>query len=403
MEVIPGEISQAQFVQLLQIMGEEGRELTGATAEELETAMLLFGSMPQEIFRRYMQTATSATAATAQQLGSMSLGESAERAEPGAEKAKAGEAQAKFCSSCGKNSDALKTCNGCKCVWYCDKICQMNHRRDHKEECRRVKTVLDKRGGNLDIGTELDLGLPLPDLPPQEECPICMRCLPLQKGLLGYSPCCGKIVCGACDYQHSLKSGGARTCAFCREPVWKTNEEGVAQLSKRVELKDPNAMVSMGIAHGFGQYGLQVDQANCIELLCECADLGFPSAQYNLGNFHHRGEMGLDENKEEGLKYLEAAANGGHILARHNLGCTLGINGDAVAAMRHLRLAASGGSKLSTGNLIGYFERAVLHHGDLAETMRAFYRSRAELKSDDRDQYIEYLKKIGQYKEEYEM
>ena len=39
---------------------------------------------------------------------------------------------------------------------------------------------------------------------------------------------------------------------------------------------------------------------------------------------------------------------------------------------------------------------AGLHHGDLAETLLAFYRSRAEMKSEDRDQYISYLKMSGQ-------
>ena len=39
---------------------------------------------------------------------------------------------------------------------------------------------------------------------------------------------------------------------------------------------------------------------------------------------------------------------------------------------------------------------AGLHHGDLAETLLAFYRSRAEMKSEDRDQYISYFKMSGQ-------
>ena len=52
--------------------------------------------------------------------------------------------------------------------------------------------------------------------------------------------------------------------------------------------------------------------------------------------------------------------------------------------------------------LIECFEDGLLHHGDLAETLRAFYLARAEMKSDDRDEFIEYLKENGEYKEEYE-
>ena len=44
----------------------------------------------------------------------------------------------------------------------------------------------------------------------------------------------------------------------------------------------------------------------------------------------------------------------------------------------------------------------MFHHGDLAETLQAMYRARAEMKSEDRDQYIEYLKRTGEYEAEYD-
>ena len=49
-------------------------------------------------------------------------------------------------------------CRACKCVWYCDKECQNKHWKEHKKECKRIKKELDKRGGKLDLGTELDVG-----------------------------------------------------------------------------------------------------------------------------------------------------------------------------------------------------------------------------------------------------
>ena len=54
-------------------------------------------------------------------------------------------------------------------------------------------------------------------------------------------------------------------------------------------------------------------------------------------------------------------------------------------------------------NLIACFEDGMLHHGDLAETMRVFYRSRAEMKSEDRDEWMKYFKFAGKYNEEYDM
>ena len=117
---------------------------------------------------------STAAAATAQLLGSMSLEESAETKDNGTEAIQKNEDPAKFCSACGKESDALKKCTACKCVWYCDKKCQHKHRKGHKNECRLIKEELEKRGGKLDVGTEKDIG-PLGKVPAREECPICMR------------------------------------------------------------------------------------------------------------------------------------------------------------------------------------------------------------------------------------
>ena len=55
------------------------------------------------------------------------------------------------------------------------------------------------------------------------------------------------------------------------------------------------------------------------------------------------------------------------------------------------------------GALITWFEDGLFRHGDLAETLQAFYFARAEMKSDDRDKYIEYLKKIGEYKPDFDL
>ena len=135
----------------------------------------------------------TAAGATARQLGSMSLDGSAETNDNDIEAAANNGTPTKFCSACGKESDTVKLCNGCKCVWYCDKDCQNKHRKEHKKDCKRIKVEIDKRGGKVDLGTEMDLG-PLGKLPPQEECPICMRVLPLFSLLQTYAACCGNTV-----------------------------------------------------------------------------------------------------------------------------------------------------------------------------------------------------------------
>ena len=53
--------------------------------------------------------------------------------------------------------------------------------------------------------------------------------------------------------------------------------------------------------------------------------------------------------------------------------------------------------------LIDCFEKNLLHHADLAETLQAFYLARAELRSENRDQYIAFLKRTGEYEERFDM
>ena len=54
-------------------------------------------------------------------------------------------------------------------------------------------------------------------------------------------------------------------------------------------------------------------------------------------------------------------------------------------------------------SLIVSFEGGLLHHGDLAGTLQAMYRSRAEMRSENRDEWIKYLKKTEQYQQEYDL
>ena len=341
------------------------------------------------------------TAAVTEQLGSISLSESDERKSENNEDEE-NEVPAKLCSACGEKSDTLMKCRACKCVWYCDKKCQNKHWKEHKKECKPIKKILMTRDGKLDLGTELDIG-PLGKLPPREECPICMRVMPMHTMLCTYNDCCGKTVCGACEMQHQMKNQeSSRSCAFCRTAAPKFDEEILARLRKRVNLKDPKAVCIMALHYGYGHLGLLEDQAKCIDLLHKSAELGYATAHYQLGNFHKKSAMGLEPNEEEALKCWEKAAEGGEAFARHHLGYSEYENGNNVAAMRHWRLSSSVGYKFSMNGLIRHFEDGLLHHADLASSLQAFYCARSEMKSEDRDQYIRHMKRNGDYREEYD-
>ena len=357
-------------------------------------------------------TEEEGTEATADQLGSMTLGVCKERKKNGEPTTENGTTPTRFCSACGKKSDSVKKCTACKCVLYCDKGCQNKHRKEHKKACKRIKKELEKRGGKLNVGKENEIG-PI-GKPPREECPICMRSLPIHISLQRYHDCCGKTVCGGCSLQHQIKSGEQAakrgqsplpppTCAFCRETVPRSTEEMLARRFERIKRNDPVAMAGLGSDYGYGRHGLPLDQTKCLDLLRQSADLGCSDAHYQLGSFHNTCAMGLEQNEEEALKYFEKAAEGGHLVSRHNLGWFAKDTYGDSAAMPHWRLAASGGFKKSMILLTECFEIGLLHHSDLAETLQTFYRARAEMKSKDREQYIAYLKRRGEYEAEYAM
>ena len=113
--------------------------------------------------------------------------------------------------------------------------------------------------------------------------------------------------------------------------------------------------------------------------------------------------MGLQQNRKKRSSAIEKAAEGGDVIARHNLGGMEDENGNVVAAMRHWRLSASVGSRFSMDNSIARFEQGLFQHVDLAESLQAFYRARAELKTKSRDKYIELLKRTGEYREDHDM
>jgi hypothetical protein len=66
---------------------------------------------------------------------------------------------AKKCLACGKRVEHRKICTGCQqVVFYCDKSCQKEHWKVHKEECKKAivaKNPLLKRNNlyTKDLGT----------------------------------------------------------------------------------------------------------------------------------------------------------------------------------------------------------------------------------------------------------
>lgn len=65
------------------------------------------------------------------------------------------------CASCGETGGELKRCTACKAAHYCNVVCQRNHRKVHREECKRLETAMLRRGKH----TLPAVGASVPDNP----------------------------------------------------------------------------------------------------------------------------------------------------------------------------------------------------------------------------------------------
>jgi hypothetical protein len=80
----------------------------------------------------------------------------------------------------------------------------------------------------------------------------------------GYYPCCS--ICKGCVHFFA-QSGNNDKCLFCNsDRGGKTVEDGVEEIMKRVEAKDPGAMCVLAGYYYRGIGGLQQDRTKSIEL-----------------------------------------------------------------------------------------------------------------------------------------
>ena len=341
--------------------------------------------------------------------------------------------QAKQCASCGKTSDALKRCTACKSVWYCGTNCQINHRKVHKKECKRIKKQLEE-GCRTDAG---GAGAPcagaartqkvasgLFDEPmPRPCCAICVVVLPLNPEMSIYATCCGQTFCGGCLYAQlkaidKINQGKANgqawieySCPFCRTQMLSNDENHlhVERLEKRVKLGDVCAMRTLSGAYVNGDLGLPVDHSKAVELAHRAIDLGSADACVDLGSWYYDGGVGLGKNETKAKMYWEVAAKRGDVDARSNLGDIehnireQSMHNSAERKMReelavaHWRISAAAGSKLSMKSLTEYFETGIIVKEQYEEIERAHNEACEEMKSEDRDRFIEHHKMANGY------
>ena len=233
------------------------------------------------------------------------------------------------CASCGKaevDDVKLKKC-ACGLVKYCSIACQKDHRSKHKRPCKKKLAELRD-----------EILFTQPDESHLGECPLCCLPLPLDPTKSGFMACCSKYICKGCNYanqKREIEAGLEQRCAFCREPLVKSDKEEHKMLMKRVKKNDPVAMWKLGNKHC-----LEEDDDGAFEYWTKAADLGDADAHFNLSCSYYKGD-GVEKDMNKYIYHSEQAAIAGHVMARHNLGIDELNNGRFERARKHFIIAAN--------------------------------------------------------------
>ena len=281
-----------------------------------------------------------------------------------------------LCANCGKveeSSGQLKSCTACKIVKYCSRDCQKAHRSRHKKECR-------KRA--VELYDEKLFKQP----PPQfEACPICLSRMPTLDTGRRYYSCCGKVICSGCVYAGAKMDGNVdQLCPFCRAPAPTSEEEGIKQTLKRVEVGDALAIHSRAGFHESGIHGFLQDHTKALELWHRAGDLGCALSYCDIGNAHWYGR-GVERDEKKANYYYELAAIKGCVPSRQNLGNAEIRAGNMDRALKHYMIAVGCGDNDSLKQIKQLYLDGCATKEDYAKALQAYQAYLVEIKSDGRD------------------
>jgi tetratricopeptide (TPR) repeat protein len=279
------------------------------------------------------------------------------------------------CASCGQaeiDDVKLKLCDGgCDLVKYCSVECQENHRDQHDEECKKRAAELRDR----------DLFTP-PDSSSYGECPICCLPLPIDHDKSMLMTCCSKKICLGCDYanqKREYEGGLEHRCAFCREPLPKSQEDVVKRRMNRVKKNCPVAMYNMGKErYDAGDYEI------ALEYLTKAAESGDANAHHSLSIMYHTGHS-VEKDGIKAIHHAELAAIAGHPEARRNLGAEELNNGRYERARKHFIISANLGRNDSLKELKHLYAEGHASKEDYAGALRGYQAAVEATKSRERE------------------
>jgi hypothetical protein len=286
------------------------------------------------------------------------------------------------CASCGRpavDDVKLKKC-ACNLVKYCTVDCQKDHRPQHKKICkRRLAEIRDR-----DLFEQ-------PDESHLGDCPIC--CLPLPDNVRNtFMSCCSKLICDGCNYANQMREIEAvldPRCAFCREPLTKSDEENEKRVMNRIKKNDPAAMSYMGKRRRD-----EGDYETAFKYFTKAAELGDASAHFELSVTYWKGQ-GVEKDMKKEAYHLEEAAIAGDPSARHNLGAVEVNNGRYQRAKKHFIIATSLGDDKSLNVLKDLNAAGFVSEEEYTAAQRAYQVAVDATKSSEREEAIAYYDARG--------
>ena len=279
------------------------------------------------------------------------------------------------CACCGiaaVDDVKLNICDGgCDLVKYCSVDCQVNHKEQHEEECKKRKVELHDK----ELFTQ-------PDSSHRGECPICCLPLSIDASKSFIMTCCSKSICIGCEYANTKREreqGLEHRCAFCRERKPKSNEEHIKRIMERVKKNDPVAMTDMGkLDYNKGDY----DKA--LEYYTKPAELGHVEAHCCLGTLYFKGD-GVDKDEKKAVYHYEQAAIGGHPQPRVVLAILEKKNDRPDRAAKHFIIAANLGCHVSLQQVKDFFVQGIVSKDEYAAALRGHQAAVNETKSAERE------------------
>ncbi len=279
------------------------------------------------------------------------------------------------CASCGTaEADAikLKDCGDCDLVRYCSDECEKEHEDACKKRAAELRDeLLFKQPENSHLG----------------DCPICMLPLPLDVSKSTAMNCCSKLLCDGCyiaNLGREAKASLAPSCALCRKPMPKTDEELETQNMERVEANDPVALCHKGT-----KLCMEGDYTSAFEYYTKAAEMGDFEAHFKLATMYYNGQ-GVEKNVGKQIHHLEEAAIRGNPNARHHLGWHEMSNDNAVRAVKHWIIAATQGYDDSMNSMMDMSNMGFVSEEVLAATLRAHEAAVDASKSPHREAAEEY-------------